>query len=348
MNLSKTAFFEVIYCRVLLSDNTQKGKDQNEMVNMKKVSRKVFKKEFVNKNIVPWKSFENKRFKNKTSRLQTSGVLLFFAIAIFLPSCSHLPFLRGPQPKANWRIETWELLGSEIKEEREGIFKDKGFFGELDLQIIEKIEIPPVFAGAIKNGATDELYLLSPRDTMIRKSSWDGTFRWNWAVGGSSYVFHLFKDGKEILNVPRESKRTIYLKEKIDFSPGVVYTWDITCCVAICNLPLSSNAFDRPEFSFLTPNEEKYVKGDIDTISQWCKSKGIYDSPAGIALRALILEKHKLYIEELDLLVDGIKKYPNSALLHLVLSSVYDQTDSPAKAAEEYEKAEKLLYKIVN
>ncbi len=276
---------------------------------------------------------------------QTIGVLLFFAIAIVITSCSHISFLHGPQPKADWRAETWEVLRSEIEGEREGIFKDKGFFGELDLQIVEKIETPPLFAGAVKNGATDELYLLSPRDTSIRKSNWDGTFRWNWAVGGSSYLFHLFKDGKEILNVPRKSKRTINLKERIKFAPGFVYTWDVTCCVAICNLPLSSNAFDRPEFSFLTPTEEKYVKGEIDTISGWCKSNGIYDSPTGIALRALILEKHKLFIEEEDLLVDGIEKYPNSALLRLVLSSVYDQTDSPAKATEEYEKAEKISIK---
>ena len=292
------------------------------------------------------KEVTSKIFKKKTSRIQTSGMLFVFAMAIFVTSCSHLTFLHGPQAKGDCRVETWEALRGKIEGERKGIFKDKGFFGELDLQIIEKIETPPLFAGAIKNGATDELYLLSPRDTLIRKSNWDGTFRWNWAVGGSRYVFHLFKDGKEILKVPRESRRTIYLKEKIDFSPGVVYTWDVTCCVAICNLPLSSNAFDRPEFSFLTTDEEKNVKGDIETISQWCKSKGIYDSPTGIALRALILEKHKLYIEELDLLVDGIKQYPNSALLHLVLSSVYDQTDSPVKATEEYEKAEKILNTI--
>ena len=253
-----------------------------------------------------------------------------------------MSFLHGPQLKADWRAETWEALRAEIDVEREGIFKEKGFFGELDLQIVEKIETPPLFAGAVKNGATDELYLLSPRETLIRKSNWDGTFRWNWAVGGSNYAFHLFKDGKEILNVPQKSKRTINLKESIKFAPGSIYTWDVTCCVGICNLPLSSNAFDRPEFSFLTPTEEKNAKGEIDTITGWCQSKGIYDSPTGIALRALIFEKHKLFIEEEGLLVDGIEKHPNSALLRLVLSSVYDQTGSPAKATEEYEKAERI------
>ncbi|MBN1574625.1 MAG: hypothetical protein JW984_15615 [Deltaproteobacteria bacterium] len=251
----------------------------------------------------------------------------------------------GPFDGGDWRSEAWEELRAEIRDERKGLFNDKGLFGEIDSLIKKKIEATPVFAENVKGRPSDEIYLLSPRNTAVRGSLWDGTFRWNWAVGGSNYVFHLYKDGAEIVETPRNGKRTINLKDSVEFIPGALYTWDVTCCVNICNLPLSSNAFDRPEFFIITTDEERAVEREIIAVARLSASRGTGGSPVDIALRGLVLERHRLYMEEVKLLSDGIKKHPKSALLHLVLSSVSDLTACPLKAREEYERARELSTK---
>lgn len=281
-------------------------------------------------------------FKNILRHTPKTAISIFILLSISLVSCSIVSTLIEPVERGDWRSKVWEELREEIREERKGLFNDKGLFGELDLMIKEKIDTPPVFAENVKGGASDEIYLLFPRNTAIRGSLWDGTFRWNWAVGGSNYVFHLFKDGVEIFEAPRRGKRTINLKKSVKFVPGVVYTWDVTCCVEICNLPLSSNAFNRPEFLFLTPAEERTVEREIDEVSRRSAIKGIEGSPTDIALSSLVLERHKLYLEEVDLLLGEIEKHPDSALLHLVLSSVYDHIGSPSMARKQYGRAREL------
>lgn len=268
--------------------------------------------------------------------------MIIIVLFASLMSCSTISSLIVPVKEGDWRSETWEGLRTVIREDRKGLFKDKGLFGELDLTIKEKIDMAPVFAENIKGRPSDELYLLSPRNTKIRGGRWDGTFRWNWAVGGSNYVFHLYKDGVKIVESPRSGKRTINLSDSVKFVPGALYSWNITCCVAICNLSLSSNAFARPEFSIMTPEEESVVEGESEILNRKLTSRGIEGSPEGTALNALLLERHKLYLEEERLLLKGIEKHPDSPLLQLVLSSVYDLTGCPAKAREAYEQAREL------
>ena len=262
-----------------------------------------------------------------------------------LASCSIVSTIIGPLEVGDWRPKIWQGLRAEIRDERKGILKDKGLFGEIDLLIKEKIEATPVFAESVKGRASDEIYLLSPRNTAIRGSLWDGTFRWNWAVGGSKYVFHLYKDGVEMLETPRGGKRTINLKDSVEFVSGPVYSWNITCCVSICNLSLSSNAFELPCFTLLTPAEEGEIEREIDAVTRFSVARGITGTPVEIALKALVLERHRLYMEEIRLLSDGIEEHPDSALLHLLLSSVSDLTGSPSTARAEYKRARELSAK---
>ncbi len=281
-----------------------------------------------------------KKFLRRKLKIAISILPLFY-----LASCSIVSTIIGPLEVGDWRYEIWEGLRAEIKDERKGLFKDRGLFGEIDLLVKKKIEATPVFAENVKGRATDEIYLLSPRNTRVRGSLWDGTFRWNWAVGGSNYVFHLHKDGVEILETPRGGKRTINLKDSVEFVSGPVYSWNITCCVSICNLSLSSNAFDLPRFTLLTPEEEREVEIEVDAVARWSVSKGVVGSPVDIALRGLVLERHRLYMEEIELFSDGIEKHPDSPLLHLLLSSVLDLTGCPSRAREEYERARELSTK---
>ena len=56
----------------------------------------------------------------------------------------------------------------------------------------------PIFPPATEKISSDELFLLSPRNTALRSSIWNRTFSWNWADGGRDYILHAYSKDNEV------------------------------------------------------------------------------------------------------------------------------------------------------
>lgn len=266
---------------------------------------------------------------------------LIIPVLIFVISCNHFyskfSGLRSLETKEKWDSEIWEGLLREIDDERGDVFS------ALKTLIKDRIISPVIFAGYVEGGAGDEIFLLSPRNTKLRLSVWDRTFLWKKTEGGTNYVFHLYADGKEVLKEPQDQKRRTQISdEEVDLIPKVEYTWDVKTCVKICNLSLSSSAFDRPKFLVMTKEEEEEVSDWLFIVDEWCQKKNIKSLETKVALCALVFEHFGLYMEEEDLLKGALKDYPDSATLHLILSGCLDIMECPRGAEGEYLKAREL------
>ncbi|MBN2224899.1 MAG: hypothetical protein JW765_09520 [Deltaproteobacteria bacterium] len=210
----------------------------------------------------------------------------------------------------------------------------------------DRIARAPVFPPATEKIRSDELFLLSPRNTAIRASAWNRTFSWNWADGGRDYILHAYsKDNEVFKRGMGDARRAVVSEHDAPFVPGVVYSWDISLCVERCNLHLSSRAALRPTFVIMSADEEAVVAGDLTAVTAWCESEGISGTEEATAIYALALEAARLYMEETQLLQKEIKKRPNSVLLHLVYSGALSAMNSPYGARDEYEKARALFEK---
>jgi len=208
-------------------------------------------------------------------------------------------------------------------------------------QIIEeRIARAPVFPASTEKIRSDELFLLSPRNTVLRPSGWDRTFTWNWAEGGRDYILHAYsKDNEVFRRRMGDARRAVVSEREAPFVPGVVYSWDVSLCVERCNLHLSSRAALRPTFTLLSPAEEALVASDLVAVREWCEGSGIAGSEEETALTALVLEASGLFMEEQQLLGKELKKRPDSVLLALIHSGALSAMNSSYGARDEYEKA---------
>jgi len=181
---------------------------------------------------------------------RTTAFVCGTLLAVSVLGCASVSMEKLFFPKryvvAPWYDAAWCDLSSTIEEER-------GEPYESIRSIIErKREIEPIFAMDVQGGSGDDRYLLSPRNTRVRLSSWDGSFHWNLAENGRNYIFHLYADGVETVNrmLPVTTKTRVQ-DDACRFVPGVCYSWDITLCVVACNLRLSANPFNRPSLPSL-------------------------------------------------------------------------------------------------
>ena len=292
-------------------------------------------------------------------------ISIFFAILIagtILSSCAirvsviHFSGLFKDEGQS-WSYDVWMGLKTEIADEKGEVFK------VLKDDIKKKMNEPVIFAGDIDGFSTEESFLLSPRNTMVRPSNWDKTFYWQRAERGRDYVLHIYAGGKELLELPQgnDSKLTISC-QFLEFEPSVEYNWDITLCVDLCGLHLSSNVFDRPSFELLTPEEEWEVSLWLGEVSrnfssnrlipwldggggEWNDNRFYLETEDEIALKGLVLEHFGLFMEEEALLAAGIERYPESTVLNLMISGAYDLMGSPGKAREHYLRAQEFYHK---
>jgi hypothetical protein len=209
-----------------------------------------------------------------------------------------------------------------------------------------RIARAPVFPPATEKIRSDELFLLSPRNTALRASAWNRMFSWNWADGGRDYVLHAYsKDSEVFKRAMGDARRAIVSEHDAPFVPGVAYSWDISLCVERCNLHLSAREALRPTFVILPAEEEAAVDMSLTAAAAWCEGAGIAKSEEGVAIAALAREAARLYMEEAELLTKELKKRPDSVLLHLVYSGALSAMNSPYSAREQYEKARALYEK---
>jgi len=236
---------------------------------------------------------------------------------------------------APWYDAAWSDLVSSIEEERGEPYDS------IRSAIEKKREIEPIFAMDVQGGSGDDRYLLSPRNTRVRLSCWDGSFRWNLAENGRNYIFHLYADGTETVTrmLPVTTKTRVD-DDACRFTPGTSYSWDITLCVVACNLRLSANPFDRPSFTVLSETEDAAVRQWLDELRGG--EEGSIDTETEAALAALALECHELYLEEEMLLLAAIEDHPDSVILKLILAGVYDLMKSPERARAAFEEAQEL------
>jgi len=234
---------------------------------------------------------------------------------------------------APWYDTAWEELSDSIESKRGEPYES------IRDRIDEKREVEPIFAVGVQGGSGDDRYLLSPRNSRVRLSAWDGSFRWNLAENGRNYIFHLYVDGAETVTrmLPVTTKTRVE-DDACWFVPGIAYSWDITLCVVACNLRLSANPFDRPWFDILTEDENAVVEGWLNELA----GNGDVDGETAAALTALALECHGLYFEEETYLLSAIEAYPESVILRLVLAGAYDLMKSPERARAAFEEARDL------
>jgi hypothetical protein len=255
-------------------------------------------------------------------------------------SCAGLSVSKTPPPPPLWSTPVFEKLltvvaGAEGRP-----------FDAISAIVNDRIARAPVFPPATEKIRSDELFLLSPRNTMIRPSVWDRTFSWNWADGGSSYILHAYSKDDEVFSRRMGDARRAFVSEHdAPFVPGVEYSWDVSLCVERCNLHLSAKPILRPTFTILSAAEAAAVEGALSAVTAWCETAGVAKSEEGVAVTALALETAGLYMEEQQLLVKEIKKRSGSVLLHLVYSGALSAMNSPYGARDEYEKARTLYEK---
>ncbi len=269
-----------------------------------------------------------------------SKSLALIFVLFLTASCAGLPVSKTPPPPPLWSTPVFERLLAAI-DGAEG-----PPFDAIRQMLDERITRAPVFPPATEKIRSDELFLLSPRNTAVRPSAWDRTFTWNWAEGGSSYILHAYSKDDEVFSRRMgDARRAAVSEHDAPFVPGVVYSWDVSLCVERCNLHLSSRAALRPTFVILSAAETATVDRNLGAAAAWCERAGIGRSEEGIALSALTLEAGRLFLEEQQLLVKELKKRPNSVLLHLVYSGALSAMNSPYGARDEYEKARTLYEK---
>ncbi|MBN1883234.1 MAG: hypothetical protein JW885_13790 [Deltaproteobacteria bacterium] len=236
---------------------------------------------------------------------------------------------------APWYDAAWTDLSDSIEGKRGEPYES------IRSVIEEKRRIEPIFAVDVQGGSGDDRYLLSPRNTRVRPSFWDGSFRWNLAENGRNYIFHLYADGVEtVTHMLPVTTHTRVEDDECQFVPGVTYSWDVTLCVVACNLRLSANPFDRPAFTVLTEEEDAAVQRWLDELAS--TDSGEIDSETGAALTALALECHELYLEEEEYLLEAVEIYPESIILRLILAGAYDLMKSPEQARAAFELARDL------
>jgi len=260
------------------------------------------------------------------------GVLLAGCVTGCATVCLEELFFPTRYVVAPWYDAAWGNLAGSIENERGEPYES------IRDVIADKRKVEPIFAVDVQGGSGDDRYLLSPRNTRVRPSTFDGSFRWNLAENGRNYIFHLYADGAEV--VTRMLPVTTHTRVEDDacrFVPGVSYSWDITLCVVACNLRLSANPFDRPSFTMLTEREDAEVQQWLDGLAD--REGGEIDSETGAALTALALECHELYLEEEAYLLSAIETYPESIILRLILAGAYDLMKSPERARTAFEEA---------
>lgn len=271
---------------------------------------------------------------------QRSRILLTGLVLMFVCSCAGLPAAHTPPAAPLWSTPVFQRLAATI-EEAEG-----RPFDAIRKTLDDRIARAPVFPPATEKIRSDELFLLSPRNTAIRPSAWDRTFSWNWADGGSSYILHAYSKDDEVFSRRMGDARRAFVSERdAPFVPGVLYSWDVSLCVERCNLHLSARPALRPTFVILPAAEAVASEADLAAVAAWCEAATIARSEEGIALTALALETARLYMEEQQLLAGELKKRPNSVLLHLIYSGALSAMNSPYGARDEYEKARTLFEK---
>ncbi len=265
--------------------------------------------------------------------------LLLIPVLFFVTSCAALPASKTPAPQI-WSTPVFNRLL--VAFER----ADGRPFDSIRKILNDRIAHAPVFPPATEKIRSDELFLLSPRNTMIRRAAWDRTFTWNLAEGGRDYILHAYaKEGEVLKRMMGNAHRAVVSEQEAPFVPGVVYSWDVSLCVERCNLHLSSRAALRPTFVILSATEEAAVEGDLKAVAAWCEEAGIARSDEAAALTALALEAARLYMEEDQFLAKELKKRPGSVLLSLIHSGALSAMNSPYGARDEYEKARALFEK---
>jgi len=273
--------------------------------------------------------------------MKTSPVLSIFLIPVLclFSACASLPVSDTPRAPL-WAAPIYEDLLAAAK-------KAEGRPFDAVRETIEKrIDREPVFPAATEKIRSDELFLLSPRNTKVRPSSWNRAFIWNQAEGGRDYVLHVYSGDSEVLRRPMGSaRRTMVTEHDAPFVPGAVYSWDISLCVERCTLHLSSRPALRPTYCLLFPSEEEAVAGDLSAVEGWCEKTGIAGSEKAAALVALTLEDAGLFLDEAQFLEKELKKHPDSVLLLLVYSEALSAMNSSYTARDQYEKARALFDK---
>ncbi len=266
------------------------------------------------------------------------GNLLIVCAMSLTMSCAALQAPETPVPPPLWSTPVFERLLAVVAAAEEQPFDS------IRNLLNERIARAPVFPPATEKIRSDELFLLSPRNTVIRRSAWDRTFTWNLAEDGSDYILHAYSRDDEVLKRRMgKAHRAAVSEHDAPFIPGVVYSWDVSLCVERCNLHLSSRAVLRPTFVILSEADEAAITGDLSAATAWCEAAGIDRSEEGTAVTALALEAAGLLLEEQQLLVRELKRHPNSVLLHLLYSGALSAMNSPYGARDEYEKA-RVLY----
>ena len=265
--------------------------------------------------------------------------MLTFLIGSLLVSWA-APSLTETVDEESWSAPVWRGLLAKIDDAKGEPFVS------LKRRIEDRIAHPPVFAGEREGRRSDEIFLISPRNTKIRPSLWNRTFVWNLAVDGRDYVLHVYSGESEVVKRPMgKGRRAIVSEREAPFIPGVEYSWDVSLCVERCNLVLSSRPFLRPKFRLLSSTDEERIVRGLDAVTAWCRERGISKSEEEVALTALVLEESGLFMEQQQLLEKELKRRPESLLLHLVLSGALLGMNSPSGAQQEYEAARVLLEK---
>jgi hypothetical protein len=266
-------------------------------------------------------------------------VLFLTAILMTPAACALAPVPRPPAAQL-WSTPIYDGLVVDI-EKAEG-----RPFDSIRAIVEDRVARAPVFPPATEKVRSDELFLLSPRNTRLRPSVWDRTFTWNLAEGGRDYILHAYSKDDEVLRRTMGNARRAAVSElDAPFVPGVVYSWDVSLCAGKCNLHLSSRAALRPTFTLMTPADEALAASDLAAVRAWCDEEGLAAREEATALAALALEASGLFMEEQQLLDRELKKRPGSILLHLVRSGALSAMNSPYGARDEYERARALAEK---
>ena len=158
---------------------------------------------------------------------------LLFSMALIVTVAGSL--LAAPKPPAIqfWSTPVYGRILSDID-------KAEGLPFDSIRQILEDRRArAPIFPPATEKISSDELFLLSPRNTALRSSVWNRTFSWNWADGGRDYILHAYsKDNEVFRRAMGDARRAVVSERDAPFVPGVVYSWDVSLCVERCNLGL--------------------------------------------------------------------------------------------------------------